>query len=189
MADRRNPVTVYLTDSEKQKLETWADEVDASLSHLCREAIREYTDRDRTERVEHEVRDINDKLDRVITLLDGEHTHTSGPDKTTSVPDKARQIARRLYSNHDTPIQTADVDLAIEDIAGGDDRTVGKYHDQLKKRGLLYEHPNSPVWTDTKSEWVEWVEGAYHNPDVHEVTQEYGMSTTEYTELAEATNP
>jgi len=93
---RDNPVTVYLTDEEKHKLNEWCDTVDKSLSTLCREAIREYTDRDRTERVEHEVRDINDKLDRVLTLIDGEHTHTSGMDKTTSVPAKAREIARRL---------------------------------------------------------------------------------------------
>lgn len=188
MADRDNPVTVYLTDSEKQKLDEWSDAVDKSRSHLCREAILEYIDRDRTERVEHELREVHDKVDRALTLLDGEHTHTSGGDKTTSVPEKVRKIARRLYRNHEPPVKTQDVELAIEDIAGADDRTVAKYRGQLKKRGLLYEHPNSPVWTDQKEQWVGWVEGAYHNTDVHEVTQEYAMSTTEYTKLAEATD-
>lgn len=187
VTQRDTPVTVYLTPAEKAKLDEWASESDKSLSHLCREAILEYTDRDRTERIEHEVRAIDDKLDRVLTLIDGEHTHTSAPDKTASVPEKTRSIARRLYRNHEMPVKTTDVELAIEDIAGADDRTVAKYTEQLKKRGLLYEHPNSPVWTDEKEQWVVWVENAYHNPDVHDVTQEYGMSTIEYTDLAETT--
>lgn len=156
------------------------------MSELLRDAVLEYTDLDRYERIEHEMDQLHEKIDRVLTLVDGEHTHTKGGDKTTSVPEKARSIARRIYTNHDTPVKTTDVELAIEDIAGGDERTISKYKEQLKKRGLLYEHPNSPVWTDDKETYVGWVEGAYHNPDVHKVTQEYGMSTTEYTEIAEA---
>jgi len=184
MANRNNPVTVYLTDAEKQKLDRWSDEVDKPLSQLCRDAILEYTDRDRTERIEHEVRDVNDKLDRVLSLIDGEHTHTSG--RQNSVPENARSIAQHLYRNHEAPVQDTDVEMAIENIADvGDDRSIAKYKAQLRKRELLFEHPNSPVWTPDKSEWVGWVEGAYHNPDVHEVTQEYGLSTDEYTKLAE----
>jgi len=186
MTARDNPVTVYLTDDEKAKLERWSDKADKSLSHLCRDAILEYTDRDRTERVEHEVREVHDKVDRVLSLMDSQHTHTQGGDsKTQSVPETARAIARRIYRNHDAPFEGSDVELAIEDLGGADDRTKDRYMEQLKKRGLLYEHPNSPVWTDDKAEWVQWVESAYHEADVHEVTQEYGMSTTEYTRLAE----
>lgn len=185
MPDRDVPVTVYLEPAEKSKLEKWSDKSGKSLSQLCRDAILEYTDRDRTERIESEVRKLDDKLDRVLTLIDGQHTHTPGDSEPQSVPEKARSIARRLYENHEMPVNQTDVEIAIEDIAGGDDRTLEKYLSQLKKRGLLYEHPVSPVWTDEKEEYVTWVESARHNPDVHEVTQEYGMSTTEYTQLAE----
>lgn len=188
MTRRDNQVKTYLTDKENAKLERWAEKVAKSKSELLRDAVLEYTDRDRVERVEHEVREVNDKIDRVLSLIDGEHTHTRGSDSTQSVPEKARAIARRLYRNHDVPIQTTDVEFAIEDIAGADDRTVEKYKQQLKKRGLLYAHPTSGVWTDDKAQWVEWTEAAYHNADVHEVTQEYGMSTTEYTQLAEVTH-
>ena len=188
VTSRDTPVTVYLTSDEKAKLDDWASETDKSLSHLCREAILEYTDRDRTERIEHEMRQVNDKLDRVLTLVDGEHTHTRGGDsRTQSVPEKTRTIARRVYENHEMPVKMTDVELAIEDIAGADDRTLGKYKEQLKKRGLLYEHPNSPVWTDDETEWVQWMENAHVRVDVHEVTQPYAMSTTEYTQLAEET--
>lgn len=186
MTDRDNPVTVYLTDEEKAKLDRWADKSGKSLSHLCRTAILEYTDRDRAERVEHEVREVHDKVDRVLSLIGDEHTHTRQSDsRTQSVPETAREIARRLYQNHEMPVRGMAVERAIEDLGGADDRTVAKYKEQLKKRGLLYEHPTSPVWTDDKAQWVEWTESAYHDVDLHEVTQDYGMSTTEYARLAE----
>ena len=185
MTERDNPVTAYLTDDEKQKVERWSNELDKTQSELIRQAITEFTDRDRYERIEHEIGEVHDKLDRVLASLGDEHTHTSADPRTRSVPEKARDIARRIYRNHDLPVNDADVELAIEDIAGADERTVSKYKSQLKKRGLLFEHPNSPVWTDEKTEWVSWVEGAYVNPDVHDVTQEYGISTTEYTKTAE----
>jgi len=190
MGERTNRTVTYLTDEEAKQLSEWSDEVDKSESALLRQAVLEYLDHDRTDRIETKVDCIQDTLSEIKTHVqsDGTHTHTNSTDKKSSVPAKARQIARRLYDNHSSPIKTSDVEIAIEDLAGGDDRTLNKYHEQLKKRGLLYEHPNSPVWTDDKSEWVGWVEGAYHNPDVHEVTQEYSMSTTEYAQLAEATD-
>jgi hypothetical protein len=137
----------------------------------------EYLDHDRTARVE-------EKVDRVLTLLeDSEHTHTSDSSQQ-SVPQKARDIARRIYQNHETPVQGKDVEIAIEDIAGGDDRTIEKYKEQLKKRELLYAHPLQPVWTDSKQEFVRWAEGATVNSDIHEITDEYGMDTDEYSKIA-----
>lgn len=185
MTDRDNPVTAYLTDGEKKKVKRWSDELDIAQSELVRRAVKEFTDRDRYERIEHEMGEVHDKLDRVLASLDGEHTHTSGEPKTQSVPEKARSIAQRIYRNHESPVKATNVELAIEDIGGGDDRTIETYKNQLKKRELLYEHPNSGVWTDEKEQWVSWVENAYVNPDLHDVTQEYGISTTEYTQLAE----
>jgi hypothetical protein len=182
MSRRNNQVKTYLTDKENAKLERWAEKVDKSKSELLRQAVLEYTDRDRVERVESEVRDLNDKVERVLSLVDGQHTHTRG---NKSIPEKTREVAQTLYKNHDMPVKDTDVELTIENIAGGDDRTVEQYKEQLKKRELLFKHPNSTVWTDDKQQWVNWVENAYLDPDVHEVTQDYGMSTTEYIEVAE----
>lgn len=182
MSRRNNQVKTYLTDKENAKLERWADKVDKSKSELLRQAVLEYTDRDRVERVESEVQQLHTKVDEVLSLVEGGHTHTRG---NKSIPERTREIAQTIYENHDIPVKDTDVELMIENIAGGDDRTVEQYKDQLKKRELLFEHPNSPVWTDEKQEWVTWVENAHHNPDVHEVTQGYGIGTTEYTELAE----
>jgi len=182
MTDRDNQVITYLSDAEYSQLKEWSNETGKSMSHLLREAILEYTDKDRTARVE-------DKVDRVLTLLDDtEHTHTrdsvSTASGTKSVPEKARTIAKRLYENHDVPIQGKDVEIAIEDIAGGDDRTIDKYKSQLKKRGLLFQHPHSPVWTDSKQEWVGWVESCTVEKDVVEYTSEYSITTDEYDEIA-----
>jgi predicted transcriptional regulator len=180
MAERDNPVTVYLTDGEKADLEQWADESGKSVSELSRQAIREYTDRDRFERIE-------DKLDRVLSSLDGgdENTRTSHS-KQMSVPETARAIAKRIYSNHEPPIKSVDVELAIEDIGGATERTVEQYKRQLKKRGLLWEHPASEVWTDSRQQWVKWVEGVWvGDDDLHDYTDPYPMDAVEYDEIAE----
>jgi len=116
---------------------------------------------------------------------DGEHTHTRGKSRNQSIPETAREIARTLYRNHTMPVPNEKVELTIEDIGGADERTLEQYRSQLKKRGLLYEHPVSAVWTNDKEQFVEWVENATVQPDIHEVTKDYGMSTTEYTEIAE----
>lgn len=186
MTNRDNPVTVYLTDDEKAKLKRWSDKTNKSISQLARQAILEYTDRDRVERVESEMNQLHEKMDRVLSLIDSQHAHTSIPsDATKSVPQKAREIVRRLYQNHEMPVRNEDVEIAIEDIAGGDSRTLKKYKKQFKKRGLLYEHPVSPVWTDDKEQFVKWSENATVNNDVHDAIQDYGISATEYTKLAE----
>jgi len=180
MSNRDNRVVTYLTDSEKSQLNEWADETDKSVSHLLREAVLEYTDKDRTARIE-------EKVDRALTILEsGEHTHTQDmPGGSQSVPEKARAIAKRCYENHSMPMQGQDLKIAIEDIAGADDRTIEKYKDQLKKRGLMYTHPLQPVWTDSKRKWVKWVEGATVDKDVHEWTDEYKMKTDEYRKIVD----
>jgi len=174
---RDNPVTAYLTDGEKSQLKRWSDECDKPQSQLVREAVLEYMDKDRTQRIE-------EKVDRCLTLLENQsNTHTSNP--KGSVPEKTRQIAKRIYANHGVPIQQSDVEIAIEDIAGGNDRTVDQYLNQLKKRNLLFRHPMQPVWTDEKEQWVSWVENATVGKDIHEYTEQYGIDTDEYTEIAE----
>jgi len=187
MPDRDNQVIAYLDDGEYSQLKEWSDETGKSMSHLLREAILEYTDRDRTARIE-------EKVDRVLAVLDeSENTHTqtqAGTKGQNSVPEKAREIALRLYKNHDPPINDSDVRRAIEDIAGADDRTVRKYKHQLKSRDLLYEHPSdSPVWTVDRSEWVSWAE-SYINavPDmsVNDVVEDYDIQPSEYAKVVEA---
>jgi len=175
---RDNPVTAYLNDAEKQQLTEWADECDKPQSQLVREAIIEYMDNDRTQRIE-------DKVDRCLSLLEnGTHTHT-GNNPKGSVPEKTRAIAQAIYANHTVPMKEKDIEIAIENNAGvGDHRTVAKYKKQLKKRQLLFCHPMQPVWTDDKEQWVGWVENATVGKDVKDQIDMHGMEMDEYDEIA-----
>jgi hypothetical protein len=182
MGDRDHQLVTYVTAAEKKQLQEWAEKTGKSQSALLREAVLEYTDHDRTRRIEEKVDQILDRMD----AHDGDtHTHKGG--NTKSVPEKARAVADHLYSHYDAPINESDVELAIENIADvGDDRSVRKYKSQLKKRNLLFEHPAQPVWTDDKQEWVEWMELAHvESVDVSEATAGYGISNEEYADLAE----
>lgn len=156
MSKRDHLVKGYLTEREKQQVRSWCAETGETQSEMVRNAVLEYIDRDRTARVEDEVRDLHTKVDDVLALLDDgdEHTHTRPTDALTT----ARQIIRRLQQNHDEVMRTADVDRAVEDYAGIDDRTKAKYKDLFRKRGLLFEHPGDPPqWTTETSVWTKWL--------------------------------
>jgi len=154
MSDRSEQVKTYVTPAEKQQLKEWAEETDQSLSSLVRQAVLEYTDKDRTARIE-------DKLDRVLDTLDADNTHTqtysgSAVTEGSQTVERTREIADRLYDNHGTILDDSDVDRAITDIAGGDPRTVEKYKGELRSRSLLYEHPNDDLerWYSERGAWL-----------------------------------
>jgi len=156
MSKRDNPVKTYLTDNEKQRLEQWADDTDKSQAQLLREAVLEYLDKDRTARIEGQVRELSSKVDDVLTHLDTEdsHTHTAQSDSLTT----AREIVRRLQRNNDEVVKDDTVIKAIEDYAGIDNRTIRKYKRLFRKRGLLFEHPGDrPLWTFETDMWGQWV--------------------------------
>lgn len=189
MSERDNPLTVYLTDQEKTQLKEWADETGKSLSELGRDAVMEYVDHDRYNRVEGQLATILDEVQTVRdTLEENPNAHTQDGvynSNAQTIPEKARNVVRHIHDKYEMPIKDSDVELAIENITGvGDDRSINKYKDQFRKRGHLFEHPTSPVWTDNEQEWVNWTENAHHNPDVYEVTEGYSISTDQYIELA-----
>jgi|APHM01.1.fsa_nt_gi Ribbon-helix-helix protein, copG family. len=188
MGRRDNCVTTYLTDAEKAQIEEWAEKADKPVSQLLRDAILEYTDRDRVRRMEGKVEDLEEKIDRVLVEIDSEHTHTrsnSRDSRQQSVPETTREIADIIYTKHSLPVSVEDLEIVIENNAGGTARTVRQYKSQLKKRGLLYEHPAGNVWTDNKQTWVEWVEHTPGEASVIEVVDGYGMTTDEYDKIAE----
>lgn len=166
VTDRDNRAVTYLSDIEDRRLREAANDTDKSVSQVVREAIREYTDLDRAARVEDEIRDLDEKMDRVLAHLDEDTAHThkehdrssSRTTRASSTVEKVRQIHRRLINNHDEVVKNDDVERAIEDIAGGDGRTVRKYKRQFRKRGLLFEHPGDrPLWTTETDRWGTWV--------------------------------
>ena len=185
MADRSVVKKTYLTESEASQLSRWADEVGKSESALLRQAVLEYLDRDRTDRIE-------DKLDEVLTRLpedgvasEAATTHTHKPDTPmnqsgSTATEKAREIVRRLQSDHDGVVKDSDVVRAIEDIAGVDDRTIRKYKSLFRRRGLLFEHPGeSPVWTFDSDEYLDWLRDYARlngQEAAEEVAEEYPVS-------------
>jgi len=157
---RDNPVTTYLSDDEKADLEQWAQQTEKSQAHLLREAVLEYLDHDRTARIEDEVREVNAKLDDVLAQLDSDDTHTHTPSMSDSL-ETARKMIRVVQRQTDNPdgiVKDEDLVQVIENHAGVDDRTIRKYKDIFRRRGLLFEHPGeTPIWTLQSDQWVEWV--------------------------------
>lgn len=192
MSDR-SPKTVRFDDDLWTEFENYVQEQDgnsngAKPKHL-EKAVREYLDKGRDARIE-------EKLDEVLTHVcddDATHTHkhAESSQKGSETVEKVRQIAERVYTNHSTTdrdvIPPSAVERAIEDIAGADSRTVEKYEKQLKRRSLLFQHPGGMIWTDEKDEWAQWCEkylDGSPTADIHDITEEYDMTTNEYNDIA-----
>lgn len=163
MSTRNNRKVTYLTDEEAAAFSEWATEVGKSESHLLREAVLEYLDRDRTNRIEEKVDAMQETLTELQAHLTNQtaHTHTTDTpmNTATDATEKVREIIRRLQSNHDEVLKDEAVVRAIEDIAGIDDRTIRKYKGLFRKRGLLFEHPGEPpLWTAEADQWLAWMQ-------------------------------
>lgn len=191
VSNRSERIVSYLTPDEKADLAEMADEAGKSQSDLVRDAVTEYLDRDRGDRIE-------EKVDEILAIVgDGETpsnssgAHTRKHSGASETVQKARTIAERIYENHGDLVKPVDVKRAIEDVAGGDDRTIEKYKKILRERELLYSHPSSDAdfWTPDKDIWVNWSEDYLNTvPDaeLHDLTEEYAMDNDEYIEYVEA---
>lgn len=192
MGRRENVVKTYVSEDTLKELDRFADNADKSRAEIVRQAIREYTDLDRFARLESLVRENNRLLRGDGDTPDDDpdtHTHEQTASQTVQ---RTRQIAKRLQRNHDGTLKDDTVERAIEDIAGGDERTISKYKRNLKRRGLLFAHPQSPVWTHDRTEWVGWVESyADATPDasVLDMIDAYPYDHDEYSGFVEKVEP
>lgn len=146
------------------------------MSQELENALRFYTDKDR-------LAHIDDKLDRVLSRMDDTHTH-----KPSETEVKVTRISDRLHALDRTVIPADDVRRAIEDVAGADDRTIEKYHEQLKRRAVAYEHPTDKVWFVDRQEWVKTVEGYLDNnptAQIHDVLDPYPLGFDDYERAVE----
>lgn len=149
-----------------------------NLGREAENALKEYMDRDRFARVEDRLDDIDARLADIADA----HAHTR-----TETVEKAERIADELDATDRTVIPADDVRRAIEDVAGADDRTVRKYQDLLKRRGLAYEHPTDGVWTCDRDTWLKWaIRRVNNNPTVTrmDVIEGYPIRYDEIEELA-----
>lgn len=150
-----------------------------NLGREAGNAFAEYADQDRLERVDEKVDEILARLDD----LDATHTH-----KHSETAEKAERIAEVLANTDRVVIPDEQVVRAIEDVAGGDDRTLRKYKDVLKRRGLAFQHPSDEwSWTLDREEWLGWaVDHINTNPSVSrtDVIQGYPIGYDEIEEMA-----
>lgn len=158
MSKRDHLVKGYLTEREKQNVRSWCEETGETQSDMVRNAVLEYIDNDRTARVESQVRELNQKVDDVLAQLDSGDSHTHAANGASDALVNAREIIRRLQRNHEKVVNEDAVDRAIEDYAGFDDRTLKKYKNLFRKRGLLFQHPGErAIWTFETDVWGDWV--------------------------------
>ena len=166
MSNSEKRLQIYCTEEQYAQLKEWSEESGKSMSELGRAAISEYTDQDRLERIER-------KIDELHALAENDaHTHkaesgmsdSTGVNATTSKSvTRMREIVSRLQNEVDNPddiVNEKAVKRSVEDIAGGDDRTLRKYKAMMKERGLLFENPGeqSPLWTLDVDVWIGWME-------------------------------
>jgi hypothetical protein len=183
----REPHSIRLDPDLYSEFVGWVEDTEGKkrgeIGRHVENALKEYIDHGREARIE-------EKVDQVLARLDEQpvtHTHKQRGSETV---EKVRRIQQRLTSNHGRIIKSADVDRAIEDIAGADDRTIKKYYRMLKRRSLLFEHPgDSGVWTADQERWVKWCDDKINNEpelNVHDLTDEYAIEYDEYITKVEA---
>lgn len=192
---RDNPVTLYLDDEEYAQLKEWSNDTGKSMSVLGREAILEYTDHDRVARVESELGQIHQQLAEIQTHLsqNDAHTHKEGalstPKRTASVVEKARTVVRQLQQENENDsddrvaIRDDQLTRKIENVSGGDPRTIQSHKEKIRQRGLLFEHPGEPpLWTASMDMWRNWMVDFIQlngRERAEEIVEQYPATVTE----------
>ena len=182
----REPHSIRLDPDLYHEFVEWVEDTEGKkrgeIGRHVENALKEYIDHGREARIE-------EKVDKVLAHVSEQPTTHTHKQRGSETVEKVRRIQQRLTSNHGTIIKAPDVDRAIEDIAGADDRTLAKYKRMLKRRSLLFAHPgDSGVWTPEQERWVKWCEDKIDNePElgVHDLTDEYAIEYDEYLNTAE----
>jgi hypothetical protein len=160
------------------------------LGREVERAMIEYMDHDRYERIEDGQEATHEKLDAIMAALgdaDDTHTHTADVSPTT-VAEKRDIIAAQLRDRDAPVMPERDVVAAIEDVAGGDDRTLKKYMSALRRSGEVYDHPSSDssAWTTDAEQFASWALGEFESrPDasIRDILEPYAMDPNEYEQL------
>lgn len=160
------------------------------LGREVENAMMEYMDNDRLSRVEEGQKETHEMLNALMASLgdsDSTHTHTADVSPTT-VSEKRDIIAAKL-KDRDAPVMPErDVVQAIEDVAGGDERTIKQYKGSLRRSGNVYDHPSSDseAWTTDDEQFASWALGEFESrPDasIRDILEPYAMDPNEYERL------
>jgi hypothetical protein len=196
MSDDREQFNVRLPAEVADRFRAFVKEVEGknegTLGEHVETALLEYMDRGRDTRIEEKIDANRELIEQLQQTLSEETGHTHTPESGFSEPDtsgsptveRTRKIAERLQSQAEIGVENEQVERAIVDLAGGHDQTVRKYKTELRRRGLLFEHPNddSPMWYLEREPWFNAVKSyALETPDpegtVSKVVDEYPVKT------------
>ena len=165
----RSPHTVRLNDETWSQFVAWVEDVEGQkhgeIGRHVENALNEYLNKDRQARLEQNQHEIQEQLHDLRALLDErDTTHTHKTDAGCNESNVVTEIHRQIVHNNDGAVKDETVERAIIDVAElpvGDPRTIRRYKQQLRQRGLLYEHPGEPpIWTDDRDMWARWATGA-----------------------------
>jgi len=157
------------------------------LGREVENALIEYMDNDRYDRIETNQEETHKKLNRILSALGDDadtHAHTADVSPTT-VSEKRDVIAAQL-NERDTPVLSERVVVdTIEKIAGGDERTIRQYKDALRRSGEVFDHPSSDssAWTTDREQFATWALAEYDSrPDasIADILEPYAMDPNEY---------
>lgn len=173
MSDK-SPHTVRLDNATWSQFVEWVEDVEGQkhgeIGRHVENALSEYMNEDRQARLEKNQQEIQEELHDLRALLDErDSTHTHKTNAGCNESDLVSEIHRQIVHNYDGAVKDEDVERTIVDVAElpvGDPRTISRYKQNLRKRGLLYEHPGEPpIWTDDREMWVRWANGAASSRD------------------------
>jgi hypothetical protein len=160
------------------------------LGREVENAMVEYMDNDRYSRVESNQEDTHEKLDAIMAALgDTDDTHTHTADVSPTTVSEKRDIIGAKLRDRDAPVMPErDVVAAIEDVAGGDDRTIAQYQEKLRTSGQVYDHPSSDssAWTTDPEQFASWALAEFNSrPDasIRDILEPYAMDPNEYEKL------
>jgi len=202
VTNRTRREVTYLSTEEQERLEEAAEKYGISKSEAIRQAVREFTDYDRSTRLEGKIDELQDQVEGLTRALEnpGVHTHTSETESadgvvtdTSPTVKKLRQIARRVRDSGPN-LEDAEIDRTIEDIAGGHPQTLEKYRERLKQRGHAYRHPSAPVWYTEQMQFFEVVASwAESQPEPERAIRQhldpYGFGWEAFSEWLDGTEP
>jgi hypothetical protein len=196
MSDDRVQFNVRVNEKIADEFRAFVDDIegknDGTLGKHAEQAFLEYMDRGRDSRIEEKIEQNRELIEQIHDALSEADGHTHTPESGFSEPDtsgsptveRTRKIAERLQGEGEIGVDTEQVERAIVDLAGGHGQTLRKYKSELRRRGLLFEHPNddSPMWYLEREPWFHAVKKyASATPDpegtVSKVVDEYPVKT------------
>ncbi len=173
MTDRSSH-SARFSDETWDEFVEWVEEVEGQkhgeIGRHVKNALEEYMNKDRQARLEKNQHEMMEQLEELRAAVEaGEGTHTHNEKSGCTDTDLVTEIHREIVNNHDGAVKDEQVERVIIDVAElpkGDPRTIRGYKENLRKRGLLYEHPGDPpIWTDDREMWARWANGTASSRD------------------------